>query len=461
MFLSIVVALTACINSSHKVSSTSNNKRLAIFQDGVVVNQAQGIWLSEEYGWLLNIGNNGIERWQYTQDYCYPSPQDADTFMGSVEYRFITRLSQDIAKFEYLKSDGNTIYQKLDMLPKHCDIKADFTQTELLQVFISIFKKHYTFFQQRGVDFHSAADLAQQNINDESSDSELYQAMTDLIKPLNDSHTKLLATINGNKHRYQNGLGQTLPFIRDTIGETPWLIGLIEQTVDLLDDGAEHTANDRVLWGTLNNGKVGYIKIFTMGGFTTEFQPGTQQWAEAELEYMDQLFGRIMLKFQTVDSVIIDLSNNRGGYDAIARKLSSYFTDKAFLAYSVSTSWEELSPYEYWVSPADGPRYTGPVSVLTSDVTVSGGEIATMTLRQLPNVKHMGQTTRGAFSTPLAKPLPNDWYLELSNEIFKAPNGVSYEGKGIEPSEMFDVFNPANPVKSHAQAVKKAIRLSP
>lgn len=96
---------------------------------------------------------------------------------------------------------------------------------------------------------------------------------------------------------------------------------------------------------------------------------------------------------------------------------------------------------------------------MTSDVTVSGGEIATMTLRNLPNVTHVGQTTRGSFSTPLAKPLPNGWYLELSNEIFASPEGTVYEGHGIDPEFPIEVFDLDNPIQSHALAIQEVVNL--
>jgi carboxyl-terminal processing protease len=92
--------------------------------------------------------------------------------------------------------------------------------------------------------------------------------------------------------------------------------------------------------------------------------------------------------------------------------------------------------------------------LLTSDVTVSGGELATLALRQNPRVVHAGATTRGAFSTPLAKRLPNGWLLELSNEVFAAPDGSVYEETGIKPSTALEVYPEGAPVEGHWRAVE-------
>ena len=64
-------------------------------------------------------------------------------------------------------------------------------------------------------------------------------------------------------------------------------------------------------------------------------------------------------------------------------------------------------------------------------------------------------TTRGAFSTPLAKPLPNGWYLELSNEVFAAPDGTVFEETGITPDLELDVYPADAPIAGHAAAIRR------
>jgi len=90
---------------------------------------------------------------------------------------------------------------------------------------------------------------------------------------------------------------------------------------------------------------------------------------------------------------------------------------------------------------------------------VSGGEITTLMLRQLPNVILVGGTTRGAFSTPLAKPLPNGWYLELSNEVFEDSEGHVFEGRGIPPVLAFDIYPEDAPVAGHKAAIERVVAM--
>ena len=234
-----------------------------------------------------------------------------------------------------------------------------------------------------------------------------------------------------------------------------WLVGIIDGLMnEVLDPGARHILNDRVIIGTID-GRIGYIQIFTMGGFDHALEPGTPEWAAGELAALHAMLDEALTEFADLDGVILDLSNNRGGYDAVTRAIASHFTDEAFDGYSVRTDWSAGPDITYRIEPADGVRYTGPVTVLTSDVTVSAGEITTLMLRQLPNVTQAGQTTRGAFSTPLAKPLPNGWYVELANEIFADADGTVHEGEGLAPDWPVTVFDPADPVASHGAAVRE------
>ena len=454
--LSTALCLAACAPAAPAAEPVT------IMTDGVTLTAARGVWRSQAYGWILEIDATGITRWQDTPAGCYASAQNGPTLMSQLEYRYFTALDAGHARFEYLPGDGNVIFDRLDTLPPACGAGDLSGPVGTFEAFVAIFQQHYAFFERRGVDWTARVEAARAQVSAGMSDDALFAVLAGLIEPLGDSHTKLIAEFGGERHRAQYGLGETLPMIADGMGETPWLIGLVDQTLnDVLDPGASHIGNDRVIAGTID-GRIGYIQIFTMGGFTDTETPGTPAWADAELNALDAMLDDALADFDGLDAVILDLSNNRGGYDAVTRAIASRFTDTAFDGYSVRTDWNGDPDIVYRITPHDGPRFTGPVYVLTSDVTVSAGEITTLMLRQLPNVIQAGGRTRGAFSTPLAKPLPNGWYVELANEIFAAPDGTVYEGIGLEPAIALTVFDPADPVGSHARALRAlADRIEP
>jgi carboxyl-terminal processing protease len=75
---------------------------------------------------------------------------------------------------------------------------------------------------------------------------------------------------------------------------------------------------------------------------------------------------------------------------------------------------------------------------------MSAAEGFTLTMRAFPTVTHAGETTRGALSDLLERPLPNGWTLTLSNEVVLDADGESWERRGIPPDLPMDVFESGN-----------------
>jgi len=444
---------------------------------------ARGIWFSQENGWIIEIQEQAILRYQITPEVCYLSPNTGPTFMSSLEYRYVRVLSDDRIKLEYLPGDGQAYFERLAALPERCLHRVDRSSHGVWKAFASFFEHHYAFFKERGVDWQDLRDSLTKELESTRGESlnekdaaefdAVFDSMKKVIAQLNDSHTKLFATIEGKTEKVQYDQGDTLSMIRSRLGEAQWLGGLIEQTLnETLQSGAKHLGQQRIIYGKVNlehllgeksNESIGYIQIFTMGGFTDTAEPGSESWAKAEVDYLNITLQKAIASFKDASAVIIDLSNNRGGYDVIARQIAAHFIDSEIAAYRVAYRSPSRIERVYRVEPFKDEkntqhRYTGPLYLLTSDVTVSGGELATLTLKNLPQVTHFGSTTRGSFSTPLAKPLPNDWYLELSNELFLSMNSELFEGRGIPADVPFEVFNAEDPILSHRLAIQKIVQ---
>jgi len=56
-----------------------------------------------------------------------------------------------------------------------------------------------------------------------------------------------------------------------------------------------------------------------------------------------------------------------------------------------------------------------------------------MCLGELPGVTLVGEATRGAMSDMLYKRLPNGWVYTLSNQEYRARDGLCYEASGYPP----------------------------
>ncbi|HIL99685.1 hypothetical protein GRI55_14145 [Erythrobacter citreus] len=429
-----------------------------ITADGTTDPAIRGFWKSRGYGRLLRIDEAGVTQFE-TGAACYrpASSGEALSAMDSVSYRYFRALPEGrSAIFQLLRGDTNVVFDRLEALPEECTETPATTPRAVADAFLDAFDRHYAFFDRRPPNHSKRAERVNSAIRPDMSDAQLWDALAGYMDGLSDSHTKLIGEVGGERRRVQDGQGTTLPRMRAAEGgETAWLVGLIDTTMKKLGETAHHTGNDRIVWGVID-GRVGYLQIFQMGGFTAREDFGSEAWATAEMAEFDRIMDEAFAAFAEagVEGVIVDLSNNRGGWDKIAKAIPARFTDEAYVGFTTATRGSGLPPFPHVIEPASGPRFAGPVYLLTSDVTVSGGELATLALRQNPRVVHAGATTRGAFSTPLAKRLPNGWLLELSNEVFAAPDGRIFEETGIKPSTALEVYPDGAPVEGHWRAVE-------
>ena len=124
----------------------------------------------------------------------------------------------------------------------------------------------------------------------------------------------------------------------------------------------------------------------------------------------------------------IDVRYNTGGDDALGLDVASRLTDVSYTAYSKQARNDPNDPSKHarlqtvTVTPADGPRYTGPVRVLTSDETASAGEtFVEATMGRAPQAARIGSNTQGVFADDMDRSLPNGWIAGLGNEDYSVP----------------------------------------
>lgn len=415
-----------------------------------------GIWRSRGYGWVFDIGDDAVRQYQLTDSYCFETPEASKSMTETLALDYSIYRDHPSGEhliLQLLPEDTEIWADRIDALPPACEVGTGDDPVTVFEYAAELIGEHYAFFDVRGIDWQARVEAARSNVTADMSEAALFDLLAGLIDGFSDSHTKLIGEVDGEKRRQQDGLGETLPFLREAGRETEWLIGIfVGLQQDVLDEGAQHTANDRILWGTIDNGRVGYIQILQMGGFSG-VDIGDTAFRQAEFDAFDAVMDEALLAMADAEFVILDLSNNRGGYDAISRRVASRFSDAAFNGYQTYVPGTNVPTRMRQIERAEGVTYTGPVKLLTSDVTVSGGEIATLALRQLPNVTHYGKTTRGSFSTVHSKPLPNGWVIELSNEVIAAPDGQSFEETGIPPHVELEVFPLDEPVEGHRRAV--------
>ena len=296
----------------------------------------------------------------------------------------------------------------------------------------------------------------------------LFGTMSELLLPLRDAHIKIEATIEGEELVYDGNPGKTdlaITAWAERTGTDPQkAVGLFRRSYwfDDIRDGllggvGTITANGRIQYG-MAAPDIGYLAVVSMGGFVN----GEADTAREELKVLDLAMDGALSLFEEkhARAVILDLSLNTGGYDFVGLAVAERFAAERQLAFLRRAGDEPAGKdFAIYVEPSGGRRFTGSVYVLTSDLTKSAGEVAVLALRALANVTHVGERTRGAFSTVLTKHLPNGWVLSLSNEIYTDAAGVLWEGQGVEPEVAIPIFDPANPLVGHRGAVRAVMEL--
>ena len=106
------------------------------------------------------------------------------------------------------------------------------------------------------------------------------------------------------------------------------------------------------------------------------------------------------------------------------------------------------------------PHFHGPVVLLTSMHTISGGECFTMALMgRSPAVRRVGENTQGVFSAIRPRTLPNGWRFGTPNEILLTKDRVAFDGPGIPPDIRVPVFPREDLDKGRDGALEKGLEV--
>ena len=402
-----------------------------------------GIWRSQGYGHVLALGDGLPVLYHVAGPYCYRDP-DAAAGREMVGQQ-PTVVSRD--RIAFAAGPGETRYDftRLARLPVACRADRRWTPADVARLIAATFADLYPRTAPRnGHRRRFATQLAA--IPADIDESGLYDRLTPALLELDDAHVSLTATIDGDERALESGEAPALLAARrdPALGDTPaarersWNGRYRDGITALLAGGGHHVANRRILWGRI--GSIGYINVVAMGGFADA--------GGDDVVALDAALDAALTDFRDLPGVIVDISNNRGGYDALGLRIAGRFAARPVLAFVKQPVGVDGPGQPFRVGPATGIRYTGSVTLLTSDITVSAAETFTLAMRALPNVRHVGGRTRGALSDQLIKPLPNGWTLTLPAETYTAPDGARYEGTGIAPRVPIAPFAP-----DHARVV--------
>ncbi|MCY4334688.1 MAG: S41 family peptidase [Litoreibacter sp.] len=425
-----------------------------------------GIWMSDGYGIVAEIQDSRARAYQFAGDYCLPDGQSwerlASFFSGiKVELQADGKTALFASPFAQHRIKAN----RIAALPPACRNPPEDTPIGNFEAFVAFFEHSYAFFDLYGVDWQEAVKSARSQIRPDISDKDLFQVMARMMAPLRDGHLELNGrdgrkdlTFKPNVGRTHRALqaaadrsGRTYGEQIDMFHEAFWK-GSVQDRI--LKGGGVFAGNRRIQYGVVD-GDIGYIALVTLAGYNRD-----RPEPERDLQTVNDVMEGALQDFQHagVRAVVLDLSVNYGGFDFVSRAVAERFASQKTHAYTKHAGdAEEPIRTQVFLNPSSETRFEGPVYVMTSNVTVSAGEVLTMALRALSNVTHVGEPTRGALSDVLDRTLPNGWELSLSNEVYLDSDGVTWEGRGIQPDWDMSVFPDEQPIAGHWAAIQSLL----
>jgi carboxyl-terminal processing protease len=440
--------------------------------------ELHGVWRSRGYGYIVRFTPDGHDLYNVAGDFCYPN--DVDQAKPGLLARIKAALERvrDFALIHILRTKrdpddmfelyrpfgsgavafsnepGQTryVFDRLPDLPPACSDQTPWSAPRIAALVAATFADLYPSFQLRGIDWQARTAAAKAALNENSDDEALFKSLQTMLAGIEDPHVELHAEVDGESRELMPGEGPTLRRIRAAVGEkkmdgSEWQPAYQRAVLDVILQGKGYRrANDRLFFGRV--GDIGYLNLLSMEGLA--------RWGlRGDRDVLAGALDEAIAAFQGARAVIVDVSYNLGGYDAVSQYVAGRFADSRKLAYTkVAHGAQGVEPQAFDVEPSKQARYVGPVYLLTSDVTVSAGEVFTLYMRVLPNVIQVGGTTRGALSDMIEKPLPNGWSLALAAEIYRDPQGEWYEVRGIPPKVQFEVFPPNDLIGGYTRRVQ-------
>ncbi len=442
----MVIVLTCACQSGPRHSMPNNAENQS---------SLDGIWKSQGYGYVLAVKNNTMKLYDVSKNSCFDqglSNQEISALLAE-----ITRLSKHSFKASLQSGVTEYYFNQVESLPISCEQKSSKSHVAAIRYFIEVMAENYAYFDLHGVDWEARSNEVIPLLDSQVSDNRAYELMLKLLAGINDAHIYLAAEINGQERLFVPRRSRTLRpaldrafaaqnKIKDGRKFRGTWFEAHKQNIEtqILNKQYAYAANNKILWGVV--GDVGYINLLRMMGLSkTASLP-------ADMRAFNNEMIDIMTALKETKALIIDVSTNSGGHDEIGLAMAGFFTNEATHVYSKVAHGSGLAMQPVSVTPS-GLHYDKPVYLLSSDHTISAAETFVMAMKNFPQVIHIGDTTRGAFSDVLAKQLPNGWEVGFSNETYLDLLGYSWEGKGLKPQWSIPVFAGRDIYQSHAQVI--------
>jgi len=401
----------------------------------------EGVWNSIGYGHQVIIDDNSIRIYDTYKNGCVLNMELPKSLFGN--YYEVTKLTSDSLEIKF----GFTKYYFTRSTSKSeaCnEILVDDNPVSNFDALWHTFNENYVSFNLRGIDWEQMKEKYRPQLNAQSTDSELYSVLKEMISELKDVHVSIEMPESLKNEIKDN----------ETDGDNLRELVISEINSNYLDSVKTYNKG-KVNWGIINN-KIGYIQINDfedLANYQIDENLSTEEfwneyWEKAGesenyrkdvLSSFEKQLVTIFNDIKNTKVCIIDIRFNWGGFDQAGLEVLSYFTNKKTIAFSKKAKFQNgfTEKQTIYIEPNKN-QYKGDLYILTSHQTASASETFTLATLNLPNATKIGSNTAGVFSDILEKKLPNGWDYTLSNEIYESEDGINYEQIGIPADYKLD-----------------------
>ncbi len=281
--------------------------------------------------------------------------------------------------------------------------------------FWTLYHRHYGLFGIKRIDWDAVRTAYRPRAHAAASRVELFDLFTEVTDLLNDVHVSVRDLETG---RFSRSGGRSIGTGPSDIGE--FSLDLIASKFAV--NGLTTRAGGLIHFGWLPQ-RIGYIHF---GGF---------KYATSSEQAIDEFVAR----FKEARAVIIDVRQNSGGFDRVAKLIADRFALQRVRYMTVSNrvfgdDRNAFAPAVDWfVEPKIRHRFEGPVWVLTNSRTISAAENFVMAMRARARCVVIGEVTAGALADTQSLSIDGDWRFTVPINVFRDANGVSWEGVGLAP----------------------------
>ncbi|HUJ27249.1 MAG TPA: S41 family peptidase [Myxococcales bacterium] len=272
------------------------------------------------------------------------------------------------------------------------------------------FDRYYALFEEKGIDWSALRDTYRPLAAQAADDRELWNVVTPMLAQLNDVH--VLLCDSGDSRYFNSGP----------------LEGLRREgfSLDLVKNvylrGAYSTSGDFILYGRVPDTRLGYLYVASFAG--------DKRWADGIDDVIRALGDR--------DAIIVDIRDNGGGSTHNYQTIASAFVDRpiTYLWWRARNGpghgdFEPPAPLTVTPRPL---HFTRRIALLTNRFSASSSDHFALIFKNLSYSTQIGDTTAGGFgSVTMMAELPNGWTYHFSGRYSTTPDGVIYEGVGVEP----------------------------